>query len=123
MSTHPNVILMCILTPNDLARKTYRSIVEEFKANDWVEEEGTSAIKIGAIEYHCKVMEEGYDDDWQIRAKEGDIVVFDLVTYGYGENIAWEKLEARKNELESWAKEICERLSCLYKIVVTANYW
>ena len=29
MSTHPNVILMCVITPDNLARKTMREIVQD----------------------------------------------------------------------------------------------
>jgi len=119
MSTHPNVILMCILTPNDLARKTFRTIVGEKEADSG----NTAEVTIKGKDYYVEVMEDEYNDDWQISAKEGDIVVFDMVTYGYGDNVEWETLEKQKQDLEVWAKEICERLSCAYKIVVAANYW
>lgn len=119
MSTHPNAILLLTLTPDGLARKTYRNILAEAGVADPEMEN----IKIGGAKYHHKVMEEEYDEGWQISAKEGDIIVFDLVTYGYGEQIAWNGLEAQKTDLEAWAKEVCERHHCGYAISVTANYW
>jgi hypothetical protein len=121
MSTHPNVILLCTLTPDDLARKTYRAILEAHGVTD--KGEGCNDIVIGSKEYRHKVMETEYDDSWQIGAEEGDIIVFDLVTYGYGEQIAWNKLEDQKAELEKWAIDICDRFKCTFKIAVTANYW
>lgn len=121
MSTHPNVILLCTLTPDDLARKTYRAIL----AANGVADEGddTNDINIGTEKYHHRVMETDYEDGYQIRANEGDIIVFDLVTYGYGEQIAWNKLEDQKAELEKWAIDICDRFKCAFKIAITANYW
>jgi len=118
MSTHPNVILKLALTPEDLARKTYRAIrVEAGAVND------DADITVGSENYHTVVMESDYDEGWQLSAKEGDILVFDLVTYGYGEEIAWDKLAAQKAELEQWAMGICERYHCTFSISVTANYW
>jgi len=118
MSAHPNVILLCRLKPDDLARKTLRSIRAEMEA-----EEDEGDFNIGTSTYHTKLLESDYDDSWQIGGDEGDILVFDLVTYGYGEDIAWDKLNAQKAELEEWAKKVCEKFSCSYTIAVTANYW
>ena len=121
MSTHPNVILMACLTPDDLARKTYRDICES--ENIPVPNDSVKEIKIGEAEYAIMVMEEAYDESIQIQAKEGDIVVYELVTYGYGEVISWEKLERLKTDLEIWCKKVCEQFKCSYRIEVSANYW
>lgn len=117
MSTHPNAILLLALTPDDLARKTHRGILAELGIDD------DDTIKIGGEEYHQKVMEEDYDDGFQIAARAGDIIVLDMVTYGYGETIEWSRLEAQKVALEEWARGICERHRCSAKIFITANYW
>jgi hypothetical protein len=119
VSTHPNAILLLTLTPEGLSRKTMAAILEEagIGPEEDLKIEGASA------EYSHKVMESGYDEDWQISAQEGDLIFFDLVTYGYGEVISWEALEKQKNALEEWAKGICERHHCAYKIFITANYW
>ena len=121
MSSHPNVILMVLLTPDDLARKTYRAILEEngIDPDDSMDPD----VKIGGQDYNHFVAESDYEDDYQISCREGDLVFFDLVTYGYGEVISWANLEAQKNALEEWAKGICERHKCSYRIEVTANYW
>jgi hypothetical protein len=121
MSTHPNAILMLTLTPDDLARKTYRAILAE--AGIAEESEGTTSLPIDGEDYHIYVAEEGYDEGLQISAKVGQIMVFDMVTYGYGERIPWSKLEAQKNALEKWATGVCERHHCAYEISVGANYW
>lgn len=117
MGTHPNAMLILRLTPDDLARKTYRAILEEAKV------EGDDEIKIGGFDYTHMVMESDYDESFQISAKEGEIVLHDFLTYGYGESMAWEKVESQKNDLEAWAKGICERHKCSYKIEIGANYW
>ncbi|MGD9157169.1 MAG: hypothetical protein PVG39_02060 [Desulfobacteraceae bacterium] len=117
MSTHPNVILMAVLKPDDLARKTMREILAEFKV------ENDDDIKIGSKDYIWIIMEDDYDEGYQISSDEGDLIFFDLVTYGYGEFINWEKLEKQKQELEIWAKDICEKHNCQYEIRVSANYW
>jgi len=126
MSMHPNAILLLTLTPDSLSRKTWKNILKESKVWEWdnpgvIDEEGQ--IKIGSNEYMHDVMESDYYEDMQISAKEGDIIVYDTVTYGYGEVIEWDKLEAQKNELEVWAKIMCEKFHCSYKIFITANYW
>ena len=85
MSTHPNAILLLTLTPDDLARKTLRNILEEAKVYKWNEEgviDFEGEIKLGDNRYHHKVMESDYDEDMQISAKEGDIIIYDMVTYG-----------------------------------------
>jgi len=118
MSVHPNAILLLALTPDDLARKTHKSILTEYG-----KPEDDDDIRIGETDFHTAVMEEDYLEDFQISAKKGDIVVFDMVTYGYGEVMEWEKLEALKSSLEAWAKEVCEKYNCKHKIFITANYW
>jgi hypothetical protein len=116
MSTHPNAILMAVFTPDDLARKTYRSILDEPEAKD-------DNIKLGDENYRVELMEDSYHEDWQISAKEGDIIVFNLMTYGYGERLEWVKVEAQKKRLEEWSRGICERHKCSVEFFVTANYW
>lgn len=88
MSTHPNAILLLTLTPDDLSRKTWKNILQESKV--WrYQEEGVidfeGQIKIYGNDYSHKVMESNYNESMQISASEGDIVVYDMVTYGYGE--------------------------------------
>lgn len=119
MGTHPNAILMAVLTPDDLARETYRAILKFAK----VENHKDDQIEIGSKKYHHVVMEGSYDESWQISAKEGEIAIFDLVTYGYGESISWEKLEKQKSELEEFCRTVCEKFHCKHRIEVTANYW
>lgn len=118
MSTHPNAILLLALTPHGLSRKTMAAIRAEAGIADEDDD-----LKIDGISYHHAVMEDDYDEGMQIAAKEGDLVFYDLVTYGYGDVIAWDMLAARKAALEAWAIGICERHACAYAIYVTANYW
>jgi hypothetical protein len=118
MSSHPNVLLICALTPDGLARKTWRDIIAEFQVADPADD-----IEIGGEAYQHFVAEGEYEEDCQISTTEGDIIIYDLVTYGYGEAVTWEKLEAQKNNLEAWAIEVCVRHHCRYEIRVSANYW
>lgn len=120
MSTHPNVILMAHLTPDDLARATYRAIRNEAGIP---EDEVCPEISISGTDYYVKVMEEDYDEDNQISAKEGDIVLYHLVTYGFGEAIEWEKLAKLKDDLQAWCRAACEKHHCTFKILIGANYW
>lgn len=117
MSTHPNVILLATLTPDDLARKTYRAILSEAGV------EANGEVQIAGRNYHHLVLETDYDEGWQIGGEPGDILVFALVTYGYGEQIAWDELTACQQALAAWVSGVCERHSCTAKISVTANYW
>jgi len=123
MSTHPNTILLCTLTPEGLARKTMREILVDNGIQVDDDYHKDDDFKIGTEEYHHEVMESDYHEGWQISAKEGDLIFFDLVTYGYGEQIAWNKLVAQKEALEAWAKKTCEKHHCSFKISVTSNYW
>lgn len=117
MSTHPNAMLQLILTPDDLARKTYRAIMADFEID------ADDDITIGGKSYHHQLMEGSYCESNQISAEEGDIVLWDLVTYGYGEKIKWSDLESQKKSLEEWAKNVCEKHKCSFEIFVSANYW
>jgi len=118
MSTHPNVVLVLRLTPEGLSRRTMADILSENKANTSLDE-----IEIHGHKYNHIIMEDNYDKSWQLSGKEGDLLFFELVTYGYGETIAWKALQEQKEQLEEWARGICERHHCAAEIVVTANYW
>lgn len=118
MSTHPNALLLLKLTPDDLARKTYRAICEAENASDM-----DPTIKIGGARFRIKVMESDYDEGYQIAAKEGQIVLFNFLTYGYGEEAAWDEVKARVEALDAWAKEACDKYKCSYAIKLSANYW
>lgn len=117
MGTHPNAILMAHLTPDDLSRKTMRAILAEAGVED------DNDIPIGQADYHHLILDGDWDDGYQIGGQEGDLVFFDFVTYGYGEQVAWDDLEKQKNDLEAWAKATSEKHHCAYRISVSANYW
>lgn len=119
MGTHPNTILMAVLTPANTSRKTMREILE-VNVHAYEEED---EIKINGTEYRPIVMESSYHEGYQIAAQEGDLVFFDHIGYGYGEVIKWDDLEKRKNDLDAWARETAEKHNCTYYIAVTANYW
>lgn len=119
MSSHPNVVLLLRLTPDGLSRKTLRDILFGDPTNSPDDE----SINIGGTDYSYLILEDSYDDDWQVSGKEGDLLFFDLVTYGYGKSISWDELATKKESLESWAQSICQSHSCDYEIVVTANHW
>ena len=118
MSTHPNVILMAVLTPKGLARQTMAAIL-----GSPYERDAAKDVMIDGIAYSPLVMEKEYDEGLQISAREGDLVFYDMVTYGYGEVIEWTDLEARKEKLEEWARNAAQIHACDWRIDVTANYW
>jgi hypothetical protein len=118
MSTHPNVMLILELQPDDLPNKTHRTIMSDLGITSKDDE-----IIIGSEKYYHFVAESDYNDSFQISTTAGNIVIFDLVTDGYGECIAWDKLLKQKTELEDWAKSNCPRLACSFSIKVGANYW
>ena len=118
MSTHPNAILLGILIPDDLSRKTYRAILDQHGADHEY-----ANVKIGKRDYKVQVMEDSYNDGYQISAPEGSIIVHDYLTYGYGENIPWEDVEFAKDELDTWLRDTAQRNKCSYSIHITANYW
>jgi len=119
VSSHPNVILMAVLTPDGLARKTMREILAEQERKYTTSDD----VLIGEIEYHSLVMEDCYNEGFQIAAPEGSLVFFDMVTYGCGEVIAWSGLKIRHDQLERWCQETCMKHNCSYVIQVTANHW
>jgi hypothetical protein len=116
MGTHPNAMLQCVFTPDDLARKTYRAVLTEYADN-------FNDIKVGGETYHTMIMESDYNEDDQIAAPEGTIVLWNLVTYGYGRSIKWDDLVKAKEALEAFAKEVGAKHHCSYEIRVSANYW
>jgi hypothetical protein len=127
MSTHPNVVFMAALKPDDLVRKTFRAIAEDNGAKI---DEGECEIQIGEKgdgwldgKFSLCVMESDYLEGIQIAAAEGDLIIYALVTYGYGEYLSWAELEAYKQRLESWLIPTCEKHHCAYEIRVSANYW
>jgi hypothetical protein len=118
MSTHPNAMLILALTPDDLARKTYRAILADAGIEDG------DAFVIGEESYHMHgVMESDYHESNQLALPEGTIYVFAHVTYGYGDKITWDELEVRKNALLEWGARMGEKFHCKAEIIVSANYW
>lgn len=142
MGAHPNVILKCTIKADGTTRKLLRGLLaqnreeipdsnlplwfnskgEVIKNRDNKEmhiSRGEDELCIGQFSYNTLVMEEEYDESWQISGEEGDLIIFDLVTYGYGEEITLKDLQERIDALETWA--IQHSLS--YKISISANYW
>lgn len=119
MSTHPNAILLLVLTPDNFSRKTYRDICSDIGLDC----DDDPSFKLAGSYFSIDVMEDDYDEHNQISAKEGDLVVWCFVTYGYGDRVEWDDLQEKKNELDDWAKKMCARHACKYQIYITANYW
>jgi hypothetical protein len=131
VSTHPNALLIAELSPNDLPRKTYKALKVEL-GKDPEDDDLDVDIPTGVDSpnrwelvdsYHTFLAQDGYEEDKQITAAPGSIVLWDPVTYGYGERIEWDKLAAQKDRLDDWCKGICEKLQCTHKIYISANYW
>jgi hypothetical protein len=120
LSTHPNAILQLTIKPDGTTRATWRAII----ADAGVEPDEDPQVEIGGVKYSVLAMESEWHDDYQIGASEGDIVLFDMMTYGFGERIEWSELKARADALDAWAKMACEKYKCAsFEIHVTANYW
>ena len=142
MSTHPNVILKCTVKPEGTTRKLLRDLLAQnreeipdtnlpfmldskgqtiINRNGYPVRISRDGLTIGSHSYHTLVMESDYDEGWQISGEEGDLIIFGLVTYGYGEEISWEDLAKRVGDIQSWALQPQRNLTV--KISVTANYW
>lgn len=121
MGPRPNAMLILKLTPDDLPRKTFVAICKESGFDP--KNSDNHKIKIGDLNYRIMVAKDCYDDEWQMSANEGQIILHDFLTYGYGEDIAWSEVARRASALEEWAKKACERHSCTYRIYISANYW
>lgn len=116
MSRNSHVVLVAQLIAESDSAAVYRSIIDPTDTEDGVE------VAIDNEYYTVFLAEDGYCDEWQISAAPAAVVVFCYVTSDYGELIPWEKLEARKNRLEAWCKEVCQKHHCSFKIGLTANY-
>lgn len=113
-------MLLCHMTTDGTARKTFREIAEHEEAEI---SEGSFTIKIGGRSYTVSVMEEDYDQDMQISGEEGQIVLHDFLTYGYGERLSLDALNMAIEELQHWAMQASKRHHCAYEISIGANYW
>jgi hypothetical protein len=132
MSSHPNVLLIAVLKPANTSRKTMRDILAEAGCEGDIDDidpvtgkkiafhPNDGAAEIGLRHFVC---EGSYDDGWQISADEGDLVFFDMITYGYGEFISWDVLAEQKEMLAKWCSGVCERHNCTFEIRVSANHW
>lgn len=121
MSTHPNAILMLTLQPQDLPRKTMRAILTDAGVDP---DEESPQVSIGEEEYTVRLMEDSYDENFQISAPVGTIVLHGFLTYGYGDKLSWEKAAAQQAALRVWAQAVCEKHHCtVHEIAIAANYW
>lgn len=143
MGAHPNVILKCTVKADGTTRKLLRDLLAQNRheipdsslplfldskgevvknaitGKDLRHSRDDDELCIGDYCYDTLVMESEYDESWQISGEEGDLIIFDLVTYGYGQEITLRDLQQRIDSLETWA--IQHSLS--YKISISANYW
>ena len=117
MSTHPNVMLQCVLTVNNGTRTTQRALEQAYPTKYG------EGVQISDRDYHLTVMESDYDDGFQISADEGQIVIHDYLTYGYGETVTVEELLAKIDAVKSWAEEAKGPHGFTYEIRIGANYW
>lgn len=143
MSTHPNVILKLTIKPAGTTRKLARDILAQNRieipddqlpimidnsGKTVTRMDGTpihqirdeDGVAIGSRVYRVLVMEGDYDDGYQIAAEEGDLVIFDFMTYGYGESIEFSGLVTAESELRAWSTA---RGLEFQTSSVTANYW
>lgn len=140
MGTHPNAMIMAVLTVDQGSRKTERMIFEYCQKNGVKTDADDKEIRIPTGErghvseqwpegypitcnWSVKVMESDYDEGYQISADEGQIVFHTFLTYGYGEKISWERLEAIKNQIEDLLEPMSKPLQFSYEIFIGANYW
>lgn len=117
MSTHPNVMLQCVLTVNGGTRKTQRELLRAYGEPDGDD------IKIDGTSCNVTVMESDYDEGWQISADEGQIVLHEYLTYGYGEIVTIDDMMARVLAIKAWAEEAKETHGFTYEIRIGANFW
>ena len=139
MSTHPNAMLILRLEPDDVPRKTLREMLDEHRKGFDRDSDGLIRVNehgsnyprllddnvfcIGNIVYRSKLMD-GYDESDQIDGEEGQIVLFDLMTYGYGESIAFDEVKRRAEALNAWAVENCPKHKISkWSVEVSANFW
>lgn len=85
--------------------------------------DGDGRLKIGADDFRMLVMESDYDEGDQIGAPEGSIIVFRLVTYGYGESLSWQELDTMRAPLDAWATEAGTKHGFKHEIRIGANHW
>lgn len=140
MGTHPNAMMIAVITPDEGTRKTQRMIFKHCEERGIKFDEDDNSISIpngnkGAVseeypdgypltdDWSLVVMECDYHENWQISAKEGQIVIHSFITYGYGDNTEWADVEYKKKQLEELINPMCEPLKLSYKIMITANYW
>lgn len=118
MSIHPNAIMMMVYE-GDAAETIYNEL-----DGGEMETTGSSAeLQIGGTEWRLLLMQDSYDESDQISAPEGSLVFFDLITYGYGDTIAWEKCVAWQAALEAYGKELVQKHGGKISFYITANYW
>mgnify|MGYP000925323233 CR=1 FL=1 len=119
MSTHPNVMIQCVLTVDDGMRKTERALLKDFGGDGIYDD----CVIVGGADYKVTCMEDSYEDGYQISAEEGQLVLHDYLTYGYGEAMTWDKVEERVESLRAWAESAKEKHKFSYEIRIGANYW
>lgn len=133
-------MMIAVLTPDNGSRKTQRGIFDHcekrgLKVNAEDGEIGILNGKKGAVsdkypdgypltdDWSLHVMEDDYYESSQISADEGQIVVYDLITYGYGERISWEETEAKRRQLIGLLDPMVDPLKFTYEIFISANFW
>lgn len=121
MSRNLSVILFVSLTPPDTLGDLFGDIVKESETvEDYDEGDTVAEIKILEKDYTCTSVIDDYPFAWD---NDGDVIVYDYIYEETGSTITWGHLEKQKNELEAWARSVCKRHHCTYRIFVSAHYF
>lgn len=128
-----NVMLMAIIKPFGRPADMFAAIVAESNKNECRVRTIESTDNVFDIylsdrpgrqdSWYALLMSTDYNAEYDISADAGNIVLFDFMTMGATEKGSWLYAEQKKNELEAWAKGVCERHGGKFDIVLTANYW
>lgn len=117
-------MLQLVLKPKDPdfnARKFFQAPPLDDTEGDEDGDDGFEVV-ISGRSYTATVFdEEEYDDGYQIEGKEGQIVLHEYLTYGYGETVEFSEVVRLVNNLRAWADD--RSMIFDHSVRIGANYW
>ena len=123
MSMHPNTMLLAILKPKYTGECIFEKIWNQIADEDGEEGE-YGELYLRNSSYKCiNYSKDSYLEDYQIELEEGEVAIFDMVTYGYSDKTEWNKVEQQKKELEEWLVEYSNKIDFSFVMYLSANLW
>lgn len=119
MSSHPNTILIASIRPPSGQPDEFLTALDpEWESNGSIQ---LDQLRLGHDGHYSVVV--NVDQDQGIFPAEDSFVVYDYLTYGWGDEITLNEFDAKVANFKTLVQNFCNLHRCTYSISLSANFW